>query len=78
MSRAVHPEAMESEVHIGNVYGVDFRRIGWKSKRLGKMAMGSDGEKLKGGNMKPVFVGRAEIEAAGVPIPDAGAVDHQW
>lgn len=78
MTRAVHPEADPNEVHIGNVYGADFQMVGWKTKRLGIRAMGSDGEVLKGGNMKPVFVKRAELEAAGVEIPDEGPVDHRW
>lgn len=78
MARIVHPEARPDEVHIGNVYGVDFKAIGWASKRLGKLPRGADGSVLKGGNMKPVFVLRSEIEESGVEIPEAGPVDHRW
>lgn len=76
--RMVHPEATPTEVHIGNVYGCDFPKVGWITKRLGKVPMGSNGNPLKGGNMKPVFVERIEIENAGVPIPDTGPIDHRW
>lgn len=76
--RAQHPEATADEVHIGNVYSADFARVGWTSKRLGKWAIGSDGKGLKGGSMRPVFVSRVEIEAAGVPVPNVGPVGHRW
>jgi hypothetical protein len=76
--RLVHPEADPDEVWIGNVYKVDFPAIGWETKRLGIKPLDMSGERLKGGNMRPVFVKRREIEAAGVPIPEYGPVDHRW
>ena len=76
--RAVHPEAGPDEIHIGNVFRCDFRRIGWATKRIGKQAMGSNGKMLSGTTQRPVFVKRAEIEREGVPIPDGGPVDHRW
>jgi len=76
--RAAHPDALVGEVCIGNVYKVDFPAVGWATKRLGHTAVGTDGERVRGGNMRPVLVARAEIEAAGVAIPDEGPIDHRW
>jgi hypothetical protein len=73
-----HPEAHDCEIWLGNLYAVDFNLVGWKTKRLGKEAFNSDGTPLRGGNMRPVLVQRAEIEAAGVEIPEVGAIDHCW
>jgi hypothetical protein len=73
-----HPEAKRGEVHIGNIYPSDFRRIGWISKRLGKVPRGADGEVLKGGNMRPVFVLASEMQAAGCAIEGDGPLDHRW
>jgi len=73
-----HPECKRGEVHIGNVYTSDFRSVGWKSKRLGKVPRGADGIALKGGNMRPVFVLRSEMEAAGCATDGPGPLDHRW
>ena len=73
-----HPEEQPGEVWLGNIYATDFKAIGWRTKRLGVTPFASDGTRLKGGNMRPVLVLRAEIEAAGVPIPPSGAIDHRW
>lgn len=78
IDRFRHPEATPDETCIGNVYACDFPMIGWTTKRLGKVPYGSDGQRLKGGSMRPVLVKVAEIEAAGVPIPATGPVDHRW
>ena len=76
--RFVHPEATADEIMIGNIYPCDFGRIGWKTKRLGKVPLDHSGKKLKGGNMRPVFVARAELLAANVDIPAIGPIDHRW
>lgn len=74
-----HPEASDDEVCIGNIWSCDFAAIGWQTKRLGKIPLSAEGERLRGGSMRPVLVSRAEIEAAGVVIPDDGRrVDHRW
>lgn len=78
MTRSIHPEAEPDEVRIGNMFKCDFRNVGWTTKRLGRVAYDTlTGEKLSGG-FRPVFVRRAEIEAAGIPIPDVGPIDHMW
>lgn len=75
----LHPEALPGEICIGNIYGVDFRLIRWTTKRMGKVPYSSTtGEPLKGGQMRPVFVSRREIEDAGVAIPVFGPIDHRW
>ena len=77
--RRQHPEATADEVHVGNIYAIDFAAIGWTTRRLGKIPRSSTtGEVVKGGPMRPVFAQRSEIEAAGVAIPVTGPVDHRW
>ena len=76
--RFVHPEATADEILIGNIYACDFARVGWKTKRLGKVALDHSGKKLKGGNMRPVFAARSEVLLAFVDIPDIGPIDHRW
>lgn len=76
MSRPQHPEATDEEVCIGNMFAADFRRVGWTTKRLGRKAYEASGKVIP--NFRPVLVARAEIEAAGVPIPPTGPVDHRW
>lgn len=76
MSRPIHPEAAAHEILIGNMFAADFRRVGWTTKRLGKVAYEASGKVIQ--NFRPVFVARYEVESAGVEIPDSGAVDHRW
>lgn len=77
--RAVHPEAHDGEVWIGNMRRGDFRAVGWTNKRFGKTAYFTDGTPFpKSQGFGPVFVERAEIEAAGVAIPESGVIDHRW
>lgn len=76
MPRADHPEATETEVCIGNMWACDFPRVGWKSKRMGKVSYDRDGRPIP--TFRPVFVLRTEIEADDVEIPDVGPVDHKW
>lgn len=76
--RFVHPEATPEEVCIGNVYKVDFAKIGWSTKRMGEKPYDSFGAPLRGGNMRPAFVQRSELEAAGAEIPNIGPIDHRW
>ena len=71
-----HPEAREGEVLIGNMFVCDFTAVGWRTKRLGKVAYETSGKRIP--NFRPVFVSRFEIEAAGVAIPDSGVIDHKW
>jgi hypothetical protein len=79
MSRASHPEATADEVFIGNIWRSDFSKIGWKTKRLGRIAYASDGREIpKHQAFSPVFASREEVEAAGVAIPDTGVIDHCW
>lgn len=82
MPRPVHPEALEGEVWIGNMWGSDFPKVGWQTKRKGKIAYHVHGRK-KGkripGSCRPCFVQRSEITAAGVAIPDDHTpINHRW
>jgi hypothetical protein len=76
MARGVHADAHADEVWIGNMSATDFPAVGWSTKRLGKIAYDTSGKRIP--NFRPVFVQRAEIEAAGVAIPEEGAIDHRW
>lgn len=79
MPRPVHPEALEGEVWIGNMWGSDFPKVGWKTKREGKVAYLTNGRPIpKSQGFVPCFVRRSEIEAAAVDIPEHGVVDHRW
>lgn len=83
MSRAAHPEAEAGEVWIGNMFRSDFAAVGWLSKRRGVVAYFMSGKNKgkpipKAQRFCPVFVSRAEIEQAGVAIPDNGVIDHRW
>lgn len=80
VARAPHPEAKEGEVWIGNAFRSDFQFVGWHTRRCGDVAYFANGTPIpKASSFCPVFVQRAELEAAGVEIPnDGGAVDHRW
>lgn len=79
IGRLLHPEATRDEVCIGNIFASDFSPIGWATKRLGRVSLNTfDGTPLKGGNMRPVFASRKEIEDVGVAIPATGPIDHRW
>ena len=75
-TRAPHPEATAGEVWIGNMFAVDFKHVGWGSKRLGKVAYETSGRQIP--NFRPVFVARAEMVAAGVDTAGPGPLDHRW
>lgn len=76
MDRPVHPEQQPGEIFAGNVWTCDFTAVGWKTKRLGRLAYHADGRRMP--NVRPFFVGRAEIDAAGVSVPRNGPIDHRW
>lgn len=79
MTRTIHPEARDGEVLIGNMWGVDFAKVGWTTKRRGMVAYFTDGRPIpKSQAFVPCFVQRSEIEAAGVDIPETGVIDHRW
>jgi hypothetical protein len=74
-----HPEARDGEVLTGNMWRSDFAKVGWKTKRRGKIAYLTDGRPIpKSQVFVPCFVQRSEIEAAGVDIPEDGVIDHRW
>jgi hypothetical protein len=74
--RPLHPEAVGDEIFICNVWKCDFPAVGWNSKRLGSVAYSTAAAVLKA--LRPVFVQKSEIEAAGVDIPVRGAIDPRW
>jgi len=65
----VHPEQLEGEFLLSNGTYDDFEnKCGWKTKRMGYVAY-ANGSPLTGaeqGILFPVFVSRAEFEAAGL------------
>jgi hypothetical protein len=71
-----HPEAEATEVLIGNMFAVDFRHVGWSTKRLGKAAFDSHGKHIP--NFRPAFVAKAELLAVGVDITAPPPLDHRW
>jgi hypothetical protein len=77
VTRPKHPEAQGDEVLVGNVFGVDFKAVGWRTKRRAKPYQ-LDGKRITTVGFVSVLVSRAEIEVAGVAIPDAGPIDHRW
>lgn len=59
----------------------DFARVGWRTKRLGQTAYHANGKPIpKSQGFGPVFVQRAEIDAAGAlpPSPTPGTINHRW
>lgn len=79
MTRRPHPEATSEEVFIGNLFPVDFRLVGWTTKRMGVNAFDRDGVPLsRQPRFRPVFVQRQELVDAGVAIADVGAIDHRY
>jgi hypothetical protein len=79
----MHPEQQNGEVLIGQMFRADFKMVGWKTKRRGVTAYFMDGKQKgkaipKSQGFCPVFVQRAEIEAAGVAVPETGPIDHRW
>ncbi len=75
----VHPEIRPGEILIGNMWGSDFKNVGWISKRRGNVAYFTDGRPIpRTQAFVPCFVQRSEIEAAGVAIPGTGVIDHNW
>jgi hypothetical protein len=73
-----HPEIQPGECFVGNIWGSDFQNIGWQTKRLGITPLGIDGSNLRGGNLRPCFAQRAELEKAGITVNDTGINDHNW
>jgi hypothetical protein len=76
-TRPRHPEADDDEVLIGNMFASDFPNVGWSTKRKARSYQ-LDGKRITTPGFVSVLVKRAEIEAAGVPIPADGVVDHRW
>lgn len=58
-----HPEMGEHEILLTNTPDGNGHWIGWKTKRLGDVAYDIDGNVVDG--LRPVFVERQEIKAAG-------------
>ena len=61
----MHPEQSDNEVLITNCDLSDFIfRIGWGTKRLGKIAYDVNGNPIKG--LFPAFVSKEEIKECGL------------
>ena len=63
-----HPELQEGEVYITDIFPSTFEKVGWKTKRLGKVAYKkSTGEPIpEHFNRRPLFAQRSEVEVAGI------------
>lgn len=65
-----HPEQQEDEVFFINIDSGgfrewwQFRKVEWKTKRLGRVAYDTTGKRIS--DMKPVFVLRSELKKAGI------------
>lgn len=58
-----HPELKKGEVFLSNG---KYSELKWKTKRQGVVAFDAYGNSIRG--IQPVFVQKAELEAAGVQI----------
>jgi hypothetical protein len=77
--RTIHPEANPHETWIGNMFALDFKQVGWITKRLGRTAYLANGKPIpRSQGFRPVFVATNEIQATGIEIPEVGPVDHRW
>lgn len=61
--KRLHPEQVVGEVHLLNSDQETVRYIGWKTKRIGKIALDTDGVEVPG--QVPVFVIASELAQAG-------------
>ncbi|MFA5188201.1 MAG: hypothetical protein WC460_02470 [Patescibacteria group bacterium] len=63
-----HPELQEGEVYLDHIFPSTFKNVGWKTKRLGKVAYNKlTGQEIpKRFNRLPLFAQRTEVAAAGV------------
>lgn len=57
-----HPECGKDEFFLTNTFGSNFEKIGWKTKRKGKIAYDHDGIQINDDNFFPVFVKVSEVE----------------
>jgi hypothetical protein len=75
-----HPELVDGEVWIGNMFKSDYRQVGWATKRLGQTAYLTNGKPIpKSQGFRPVFASLKEIEAVGAAAsPTPGTIDHRW
>ena len=61
-----HPELREGEIYFGNDEPEGFERIGWKTKRLGKVAYDSNNQPYdEANNLFPIFVQKSELKEHG-------------
>jgi hypothetical protein len=59
----IHPEQKKDEVCIGNTNDDLYKRIGWKTKRKGKISYWIDNTKIDDTpNIFPVFVKKEEFD----------------
>ncbi len=60
----LHPEQQPDELYLGNIPPEDLWKSYWKTSRLGSNPLRSDGTPYTGGDLKPWFIKRSEVEAA--------------
>ena len=68
MKEIKHPEIQEGEVFLTNADLDNFKEIGWKTKRLGKVTFNIYGKRFRSESFFPVFVQRKELEEVGITI----------
>lgn len=59
----LHPECGVDEIYLGNFSEQKFQLVGWKTKRMGKIAYDIHGERVYSEGFFPVFVSRKEMES---------------
>jgi len=59
-----HPEQLPGEIYLGNIVPSNLVGSAWKTKRLGNQPFKADGTPYEGGNLKPWFIQRSEVQEA--------------
>jgi len=72
-----HPERRPGEVLLGNHHPRELAHVPWRSRRLGRQALGAYGEPTEGtGPLVPVFVAEEEVRGAGITVYEVPYLLH--
>ncbi|PIY97142.1 MAG: hypothetical protein COY66_01035 [Candidatus Kerfeldbacteria bacterium CG_4_10_14_0_8_um_filter_42_10] len=84
-----HPELHKGEVFLGNITGLEFKALPWKTKRRGKQPYFTDGTPISPATITcspthppqvkllPVFVEEEELRAARMSVKGARDEAHK-
>ena len=65
-----HPEALAGEVFFTNAHQSDFRKMQFKTKRIGSNSYDGVGNKLTVDDWFPVFINKQELKVAGKSLKE--------